>query len=148
CREALSCQPRCRASSYPEAPRPAHPSVVGWSRRGAEWSRNEIEYNPPLHLMSSPAPRSLFDLLACPVSRNDIAADADGRRLSCNGCRQRYPVLDGGPIMLADPSRAMVSHQRELPIRPGYSRWKERVILRSLTDAQIALDVGAGRQQL
>jgi SAM-dependent methyltransferase len=50
--------------------------------------------------------------------------------------------------MLADPSRATASHQRELPVRPGYSRWKERVVLRSLTDAQIALDIGAGRQQL
>jgi uncharacterized protein YbaR (Trm112 family) len=93
-------------------------------------------------------PHSLFDLLACPVCRGEVVLDADGRQLSCRGCPQRFPVVDGVPIMLADPSRAGVSHQRQLPLRPGYSRWKERVILRSLTDAQIALDFGAGRQDL
>jgi SAM-dependent methyltransferase len=42
----------------------------------------------------------------------------------------------------------MVAHQTEPPPRPGYSRWKERVVLKSLTDAQVALDFGAGRQAL
>jgi uncharacterized protein YbaR (Trm112 family) len=93
-------------------------------------------------------PKNLFDLLACPLCRDEVDLDAGGRHLSCRGCQHQFPVIDGVPIMLADPSRAMVSHQRELPVRPGYSCWKERVILRSLTAAQIALDFGAGRQQL
>jgi uncharacterized protein YbaR (Trm112 family) len=98
--------------------------------------------------MPSATPNSLFDLLACPLCREDVDLDADGRHLTCRGCHHQFPVVDGIPIMLADPSQALVSHQRELPVRPGYSRWKERVVLRSLTPAQIALDIGAGRQQL
>ncbi len=91
---------------------------------------------------------NLFDLLACPRCRDDVGLDADGSRVVCVGCGQTYPVRDGIPIMLTEPERAMVAHEGELPARPGYSRWKERVVLKSLTDAQVALDFGAGRQEL
>ena len=50
--------------------------------------------------------------------------------------------------MLADPPELPVSNERELDVRPGYSRWKERIVLKSLTDAHVALDFGAGRQAL
>src|SRR5262245_46687262 len=90
----------------------------------------------------------LFDLLACPVCRSSVHLESSGQRVLCDGCPRTYPVRDGIPIMLTEPERAMVAHQKELPPRPGYSRWKERVILKSLTDAQIALDFGAGRQAL
>jgi uncharacterized protein YbaR (Trm112 family) len=91
---------------------------------------------------------SLFQLLACPICRDAVDLDSTGTCVVCRGCHQTYPVIDGIPIMLAEPERAMVSHEGDLPARPGYSRWKERVILKSLTDAQVALDFGAGRQEL
>jgi uncharacterized protein YbaR (Trm112 family)/SAM-dependent methyltransferase len=91
---------------------------------------------------------SLFDVLACPVCHSSVRLESSGLRVACDGCPQTYPVRDGIPIMLVEPERAMVSHEGELGARPGYSRWKERVVLKSLTDAQIALDFGAGRQTL
>jgi len=91
---------------------------------------------------------SLWELLACPVCGGDVALDAAGQRVACAGCGRIYPVRDGVPIMLEDPARALTAHQGELPARPGYSRWKERIILKSLTGAQAALDFGAGRQAL
>jgi uncharacterized protein YbaR (Trm112 family) len=89
---------------------------------------------------------SLFDVLACPVCRG--AVDRNDAQVVCRVCGKTYPVHDGIPIMLAEPERAFVEHEGELPARGGYSRWKEVVILKSLTDAQIALDFGAGRQDL
>ena len=50
--------------------------------------------------------------------------------------------------MLLDPAAAYASHEHDLPVRPGYSRWKERIVLKSLTDGQVALDFGAGNQAL
>jgi uncharacterized protein YbaR (Trm112 family) len=91
---------------------------------------------------------SLFDLLACPMCREAVDRDSDGAHLVCRACGRSYPVVEGIPIMLAEPERARVLHPVELPVRAGYSRWKERVVLKSLTDAQVALDFGAGRQQL
>jgi uncharacterized protein YbaR (Trm112 family)/SAM-dependent methyltransferase len=91
---------------------------------------------------------TLFDLLACPLCREAVDREAGGARLTCRGCGHTYPVVDGLPIMLAEPDQATASHPVELPVRAGYSRWKERVVLKSLTDAQIALDFGAGRQQM
>lgn len=91
---------------------------------------------------------TLFDLLACPVCRGSVDRDDAGSRLVCRDCSRTYPIRDGIPIMLAEPDRAFVSHEGDLPARGGYSRWKEVVVLKSLTDAQIALDFGAGRQDL
>ena len=50
--------------------------------------------------------------------------------------------------MLLDPAAAYTSHEHDLPVRPGYSRWKECIVLKSLTDGQVALDFGAGNQAL
>ncbi len=89
----------------------------------------------------------LLELLACPKCTDAGVLRLDESSLVCGGCKRRYPIVDGIPIMLDDPERARVQHQGVLPARPDYSRWKERIVLRSLTDAQLALDFGAGRQR-
>lgn len=89
---------------------------------------------------------SLYDLLACPRCKAAVARS--GGDVVCARCAHRYPVVGGVPIMLRDPARATLRHDLDLPVRPGYSRWKERLILKSLTDTQIALDFGAGNQGL
>src|SRR5258705_12198563 len=105
---------------------------------GGEQARRELRHNstrggPVRQTMS------LWELLACPVCGGDVALDAAGQRVTCGGggCGRIYPVRDGVPIMLEDPARALTAHQGELPARPGYSRWKERIILKSLTAAQV-----------
>jgi uncharacterized protein YbaR (Trm112 family) len=89
----------------------------------------------------------LRDLLACPVCKSDVDG-VWGDQLACQRCGRRYPFVNGVPCMLADPPELPVSNERELDVRPGYSRWKERIVLKSLTDAHVALDFGAGRQAL
>lgn len=90
---------------------------------------------------------SLFDLLCCPVCKADVAKRSPDA-LKCAGCQREYPIRNGVPIMLEDVRDASVQHEGELGVRPGYGKWKERIILKSLTNAQVVLDFGAGRQAL
>jgi uncharacterized protein YbaR (Trm112 family) len=90
---------------------------------------------------------SLFDLLACPACKRPVVRSGD-EGLRCTSCARIYPIVNGVPVMLADPAGALVEHEGELGVRDGYSPWKDRVIIKSLTDAQVVLDFGAGRQRL
>jgi uncharacterized protein YbaR (Trm112 family)/SAM-dependent methyltransferase len=90
---------------------------------------------------------NLFDLLACPACKRPVVrAGADALR--CEACARLYPIRSGVPIMLADPEGALVEHEAHLGVRDGYTAWKDRVIVQSLSDAQVVLDFGAGRQAL
>jgi len=89
----------------------------------------------------------LLDILACPRCHGTVAGAGDDA-LQCRACGSRYPVEAGVPVMLPDPARAHVQHQADLGVRPGYSRWKERLVIKSLLDGQVVLDFGAGRQAL
>jgi uncharacterized protein YbaR (Trm112 family) len=90
---------------------------------------------------------SLFDLLACPACKVAVTRGSS-EALSCRGCGLSFPIVNGVPIMLRDPAQALSVHEHDLPIRPGYARWKERLLIKSLTDAHVALDFGAGNQSL
>jgi SAM-dependent methyltransferase/uncharacterized protein YbaR (Trm112 family) len=87
-----------------------------------------------------------LDLLCCPRCGAELVAGGPDE-VACAGCHHEYPVAAGIPVLLRDTSQATVSHQAELPPRPFYSMWKERLVLKALTDAQVALDFGAGRQE-
>jgi SAM-dependent methyltransferase len=89
---------------------------------------------------------NLLDLLSCPACRGSIVRREEV--LHCVECSRTYPWNNGVPIMVLDPGRTSFDHERMLGVRPGYSRWKERVVLKSLTDRHVVLDFGAGRQGL
>jgi uncharacterized protein YbaR (Trm112 family) len=89
----------------------------------------------------------LLDILACPRCHGAVAR-AGQEALQCRACGHEYPLQTGVPVMLLDPTRAHVAHQADLGVRPGYSRWKERIVIKSLLDGQVVLDFGAGRQAL
>jgi uncharacterized protein YbaR (Trm112 family) len=42
--------------------------------------------------------------LACPVCRNSLRLEqtqgADSHPIECNGCKRRFPVIDGLPVLL------------------------------------------------
>lgn len=87
-----------------------------------------------------------LDLLSCPRCHSDLASTGPAK-VQCLRCGATYPVVKGVPVLLRDPTQSTtLSHQAELPSRPFYSMWKERLVLKALTDAQVALDFGAGRQ--
>ena len=86
-----------------------------------------------------------LDLLCCPLCRREITR-LDSAQLACAGCGARYPIVNDIPVLLRDPAIAQTAHEGDLPARPIYSPWKERLVLKALTDAQVALDFGAGRQ--
>jgi uncharacterized protein YbaR (Trm112 family)/SAM-dependent methyltransferase len=89
---------------------------------------------------------TLLDILACPACKAGVAKE--GEYLHCTVCARVYPWNNGVPIMLLNPSDASIGHEGELGVRPGYARWKEWVVLKSLTDRHVVLDFGAGRQAL
>jgi SAM-dependent methyltransferase len=89
---------------------------------------------------------NLFDVLACPVCRAPV--QPAGPVVSCTGCARTYPFTDGVPVMLADSTDADSDYEGDLGVRPGYSRWKERIVIKSLLDEHPVLDFGAGRQAL
>jgi SAM-dependent methyltransferase len=64
----------------------------------------------------------------------------------CDGCGRSYPIVADVPVLLRDPAVAESTHDADLPFREGYGLWKERLILKALTDAHVVLDFGAGRQ--
>ncbi len=89
---------------------------------------------------------NLYDLLACPICRGDLATWRD--RLRCQRCEREYPITNGVPILLPDSGQPSVPHEAELGLRQGYDPWLHRMVLQSLTDAQIVVDVGCGNMAL
>ena len=89
---------------------------------------------------------NLLDILACPACKAAVVKQDDC--LHCTACARTYPWNNGVPIMLLNPGDATIGHEGELGVRPGYTRWKEWVVIKSLTDRHVALDFGAGRQAL
>ena len=59
----------------------------------------------------------LRGLLACPACRSHLSWAVD--EASCEGCRRRYPIEDGIPVLIAD--RAAADHD-ELDHEHGHSR--------------------------
>lgn len=92
--------------------------------------------------------RTLWDVLACPACRGDLVRA--GEDLLCSGCTVRYPVIDGVPVLLPGAPREdlVPRFESDLPPRPGYSAWKERLLITSAAPAHAVLDFGCGYQAL
>lgn len=89
---------------------------------------------------------SLFDILACPICRVRIERYPD--HLICTKCGTSFPVIDNVPIMFPDGRIPEYTHHKDLVLREGYDPWIHRVVLQSLLDNQVVLDVGAGNMSL
>lgn len=62
--------------------------------------------SPPLRLDPPDAVERLRGLLACPACRSSLLWTSE--EATCEGCRQRYPIEDGIPVLIAD--RAAADH--------------------------------------
>jgi uncharacterized protein YbaR (Trm112 family) len=51
--------------------------------------------------------KDLLEILACPVCKEKVVLDEDGRYLVCDRCRLRYPIEDDIPVMLVDRAEKM-----------------------------------------
>jgi SAM-dependent methyltransferase len=66
----------------------------------------------------------------------------------CDSCRQKYPIINGVPIVFPDGRIPDVQHEAELPTNSTYNPWVHRVILQSLLDDQIVVNLGSGNMAL
>jgi len=66
---------------------------------------NHAAFKAELHKLWRPEMRvspELMEILACPKCKQAVELAEDGLSISCAGCRLRYPVRDGIPVMLLD----------------------------------------------
>ncbi len=47
-------------------------------------------------------PKELLEVLACPVCKGELEYDKQANKLICHGCRLKYRIEDGIPIMLEE----------------------------------------------
>ena len=49
-----------------------------------------------------PIKKELLEILVCPACHGKIEYNYDKESLDCEGCKRRYPIKDGIPIMLVE----------------------------------------------
>lgn len=89
---------------------------------------------------------SFFEILACPTCKVKLSR-AEGY-LQCGKCTTSYPIIDGVPVIFPGGKVPTFHHEAELHVRKSYDPWVHRIILQSLLDDQIVLDIGAGNMEL
>ena len=89
---------------------------------------------------------SLYDILACPTCKVQVIRAETA--LTCSRCAQSFPIVNGIPVMFPDSSIPTYQHQVGLQVRTSYDPWVHRVILQSLLDNQIVIEIGAGNMAL
>ena len=89
---------------------------------------------------------SLYDILACPNCL--VRVERRGDALRCTACGRQYPIVRGVPVMFPDGSVPEIHHEQELVVRDAYLPWVNRVIMQSLLDDQVVLEIGSGNMAL
>jgi SAM-dependent methyltransferase len=89
---------------------------------------------------------TLFDILACPICRGEVQSSRES--LVCVPCDRRYAIVRGVPIMLPDATPPDGDNEAELGMRAGYDPWLHRMVLQSLSDAQVVVEIGCGNMAL
>jgi SAM-dependent methyltransferase len=64
--------------------------------------------------------------------------------LVCAGCGQRYPIHKGTPILFPDGSFPAIEHEAQMVSLGTYYPWVHRLVLQSLLDHQVVIEIGAG----
>ncbi|MEK6943691.1 MAG: Trm112 family protein [Nanoarchaeota archaeon] len=49
---------------------------------------------------ANPIPDELYNMLACPMCKDDLRYTSDKKGLSCTKCGTKYPIKDGIPVLL------------------------------------------------
>src|SRR5437868_12160156 len=88
----------------------------------------------------------LFSILACPTCK--VSLRRQGDLLVCPDCQGTYPVVNGVPVFLPGGAISSVDYEAELRVRSQYDPWVHRVVMQSLPDSAIILDIGAGNVAL
>ncbi len=47
-----------------------------------------------------PIPKEIFDILACPLCREDLEYTKDKKGLVCVSCSAKYPITEGIPVLI------------------------------------------------
>jgi uncharacterized protein YbaR (Trm112 family) len=89
---------------------------------------------------------SLYNILACPNCQITLVRDID--HLYCNKCQTNFPIINGVPILFPDGSLPEIVHQETLNVLNSYNPWVPRLMLQSMLDDQIVLEVGSGNMAL
>jgi uncharacterized protein len=51
-------------------------------------------------MAKDPIPKEIFDILACPLCRNELEYTKGKKGLVCTSCAQKYPITQGIPVLL------------------------------------------------
>ena len=89
---------------------------------------------------------SLIDILACPNCK--ICVIQQGDSLKCERCGLSFPIINGVPVMFPDGGVPDIQHEAELQIQESYNPWVHHIILQSMLDNQIVVEIGAGNMAL
>jgi hypothetical protein len=89
---------------------------------------------------------SLDDVLACPACK--VPVDLLDGKLVCTQRQCEYPIVDGVPIMLVGGPYVDVRNEFTLQVQGEYVPWLHRMILQSLADDHVVLEVGSGNMNL
>lgn len=89
--------------------------------------------------------RTAMDVWACRQCRSALVRQSS--LLACPRCLATYPIVDDVPVFVPDALAHPVTHERELGTYRGYTPWLPRVVLQSLLDSQVALELGCGNQE-
>jgi uncharacterized protein YbaR (Trm112 family)/SAM-dependent methyltransferase len=86
----------------------------------------------------------LYDLLACPSCKVAVVRTND--ELRCPSCGTAFPIVDGVPIMMAGGTVPDLRHEQVLNTLYDYFPWVHRVVLQSLLDDQVVVEIGSGNR--
>ena len=86
--------------------------------------------------------RDLYDVLACPNCK--VAVVRADTELRCTQCDTTFPIIDGVPIMTPDGSVPDIEHDTELATNDFYFPWYYRLVMQSLLDDQVVVEMGSG----
>ena len=56
-------------------------------------------------MTQDPLAKELYDILACPMCKGDVAYNKDKTALVCKACKIDYPIKEGIPVMLPPDMR-------------------------------------------
>lgn len=90
--------------------------------------------------------RQLLDILVCPRCKQRIQEADGGQSVLCEGCKIKYPVRDGIPVMLADEAIDLRTGTHAFGTLPGkFPRMGFRVIDGPDTNMTFQLERGTCR---